>query len=210
MSDSQQGLTAPTHRSRGLAARGRPRSVSHDQITRVALELFAAHGFEATTVEDIAAELGINRRTLFRYFSSKNDMVWGDFDWVLDRLRGQLAETTREEPLMNALARAAVASNHYEADQLPELRIRMTLITSVPALQAHSMLRYADWRAVVAEFVAERLGQRPDDLVPQTIAYAALGASMAAFVRWVQHPNDDLDQNLRRAYALLASGFDVR
>lgn len=183
--------------------------MSHGQITRVALDLFAANGFDETTVEDIAAELGINRRTLFRYFSSKNDMVWGDFDWVLDRLRGHLAETSPDEPLMSALARAAVASNHYEADQLPELRIRMTLITTVPALQAHSMLRYADWRGVIAEFVADRLGQQPDDLVPQTIAQAALGTSMAAFVRWVEHPDEDLDDNLRRAYALLASGFDM-
>ena len=43
----------------------------------------------------------------------------------------------------------------------------MTLITTVPALQAHSMLRYAAWRAVVAEFVAQRLGDEPDDLVPR-------------------------------------------
>jgi TetR/AcrR family transcriptional regulator, regulator of mycofactocin system len=175
----------------------------------VALDLFATNGFDETTVEDVAAELGISRRTLFRYFSSKNDMVWGDFDWVLDRLRGQLAETTAGEPMMTALARAAVASNHYEADQLPELRIRMTLITTVPALQAHSMLRYAAWRGVIAEFVAERLGQRADDLVPQTIAHAALGTSMAAFVRWVRNPHEDLNENLRQAYRLLASGFDI-
>jgi mycofactocin system transcriptional regulator len=190
-------------------ARGRPPSVTHAQISRAALDLFATNGFEETTVEDIAAELGINRRTLFRYFSSKNDMVWGDFDWVLDRLGRHLAAAKPDEPLMRALARAAVASNHYEADQLPELRIRMTLITTVPALQAHSMLRYGAWRAVIAEFVAERLGQVPDDLVPQTIAQAALGTSMAAFVRWVQHPEEDLDENLRRAYDLLASGFEI-
>jgi mycofactocin system transcriptional regulator len=183
--------------------------VSHAQITRVALDLFARNGFEETTVEDIAAELGINRRTLFRYFSSKNDMVWGDFDWVLDRLRAHLAETTPDEPLMAAIARAAVASNHYEPEQQPELRIRMTLITTVPALQAHSMLRYAAWRGVIAEFVAERLGQEPDDLVPQTIGHAALGTSMAAFVRWVHSPGEDLDENLRRAYDLLATGFDA-
>jgi mycofactocin system transcriptional regulator len=188
-------------------ARGRPRSVTHAHIAGIALELFARNGFDETTVEDIAAAAGISRRTLFRYFPSKNDMVWGDFEWVLDRLRGYLAERPSGEPLMAALSAAVEASNHYEADQLPELRIRMTLITTVPALQAHSMLRYAAWRAVIAEFAAVRLGQQPDDLVPQAIAHAALGASMAAFVHWVDHPEEDLDENLRTAYRLLANGF---
>jgi TetR/AcrR family transcriptional regulator, regulator of mycofactocin system len=74
----------------------------------------------------------------------------------------------------------------------------MTLITTIPALQARSMLRYAAWRRIVAEFAARRLGQEPDDLVPETIAHVALGTSMAAFLRWVSHPCDDLQANLRR------------
>jgi TetR/AcrR family transcriptional regulator, regulator of mycofactocin system len=187
--------------------RGRPRRVTHAEISRTALELFARHGFEQTTVDDIAAALAINRRTVFRYFRSKNDMVWGDFDWVLNRLRRYLSDTRPNEPLMPALARAVVASNQYGPDELAELRIRMTLITTVPALQAHSMLRYAAWRAVIADFVAGRLGQRPDDLVPQTIAHACLGTSMAVFVRWVDHPDEDLQDNLRGAYELLCAGF---
>ena len=69
------------------------------------------------------------------------------------------------------------------------------------------MLRYAAWRAVIAEFVAARLGRRADDLVAQTIAHAALGTSTAAFVRWVGNPDDDLEQNLRDAYRLLATSF---
>jgi len=187
--------------------RGRPRSTTHDEVSRTALQLFARRGFEETTVEHIAAELGIGRRTLFRYFVSKNDMVWGDFDWVLERLRRELDRSPPDEPLMESIRRAVVASNHYEPDQLPELRIRMTLITTVPALQAHSMLRYADWRRVIAEFVGSRLAQGPDDLIPETISHAALGTSMAAFVRWVNNPGDDLEDNLERGYRLLAAGF---
>jgi len=207
--EPNERFTAPSDISQGGPQRGRPRSVTHAQITSTALELFARRGFDETTVDDVAAELGINRRTLFRYFASKNDLVWGDFDWVLDRLRGYLAETRPDEPIMQAVGRAVVASNHYEPDQLPELRIRMTLITTVPALQAHSMLRYAAWRAVIADYVADRLDRQPDDLVPQTIAHACLGTSMAAFVRWVDHPDEDLEDNLRRGYELLASGFHL-
>jgi TetR/AcrR family transcriptional regulator, regulator of mycofactocin system len=190
-----------------LPIRGRPPSTTHDEVARTALRLFASRGFEETTVDDVATALGIGRRTVFRYFASKNDMVWGDFDWVLERLRTLLDNAPDDERTVEALVRAVVESNYYEPDQLPELRIRMTLITTVPALQAHSMLRYAAWRQVIAEFVGRRLGQRPDDLIPETVGWAALGTSMAAFVRWVNNPDDDLQENLVRSYSLLASGL---
>jgi hypothetical protein len=79
----------------------------------------------------------------------------------------------------------------------------MTLITTVPALQAHSMLRYAAWRDVVAEFVSTRRHELPTDLVPQTIGHVALGTSMAAFVHWVNNPGSDLDASLDKAYGVL-------
>jgi TetR/AcrR family transcriptional regulator, regulator of mycofactocin system len=186
---------------------GRPPGTSRGAVTRAALELFAERGFEETTVDDIADALGVSRRTLFRYFASKNDMVWGDFDWVLARLRGCLDATGPEEPLHDALGRAVVESNRYEDEQLPELRIRMRLITGVPALQAHSALRYAEWRDVIAGWVAERLGCGSSDLIPQTVAHAALGTSMAAFLVWVDDPSSDLVANLTEAYRLLGVGL---
>ena len=68
----------------------------------------------------------------------------------------------------------------------------MRLITGVPALQAHSTLRYAEWRAVIAEFVASQLGCDPAHLIPQTVAHAALGTWIAAFLVWVDDPSSDL------------------
>ena len=187
---------------------GRPPGTSRRAVTRTALELFAQRGFEETTVDDIAEALGVSRRTLFRYFASKNDMVWGDFDWVLERLHRCLDATPPGVPLHEALGDAVVESNRYEDEQLPELRIRMRLITGVPALQAHSALRYAEWREVIAVWVAERLGCSAGDLVPQTVAHAALGTSMAAFLVWVDDPSSDLVANLQDAYRLL--GFGLR
>ena len=186
---------------------GRPPGTSRRAVSRTALEMFAERGFDETTVDDIADALGVSRRTLFRYFASKNDMVWGDFDWVLARLRRCLDATDSDQPLHEALRRAVVESNRYEDEQLPELRIRMRLITGVPALQAHSTLRYAEWRAVIAEFVASRLWCDPADLVPQTVAHAALGTSMAAFLVWVDDPSSDLTANLDEAFGLLGSGL---
>jgi mycofactocin system transcriptional regulator len=188
------------------APRGRPPSTSREAIDRVALRLFATRGFDETTVDDVAAELGVGRRTVFRYVASKNDLVWGDFDVVLDRLRADLDAQGDAVAPIDAVAAAALSSNHYPASQLPDLRVRMTLITTVPALQAHSALRYADWRAVIAEYVARRRGERPGDLVPQTVAFAALGASMAAFSVWVRD-GGALEPRLRKAYAALAAGF---
>jgi hypothetical protein len=100
-----------------------------------------------------------------------------------------------------------VESNRYEDEQLPELRIRMRLITGVPALQAHSALRYAEWREVIAVWVASRLGCVSGDLIPQTVAHAALGTSMAAFLVWVDDPASDLVANLEAAYGLLGHGL---
>ena len=177
-------------------------------MSRVAFELFAEKGFEATTMNDIATALGIGRRTLFRYFDSKNDLVWGEFDVVLDRLRSAFAATSAETPLHEALTEAAIASNTYPEEQLAELRVRMTLITTVPALQANSMLRYAEWRDVVAEFAAGRLGCAPTDLAPQAIGHAALAAAMTAFSHWVAHPEQDLLRLLRVSHRMLLGSLD--
>jgi TetR/AcrR family transcriptional regulator, regulator of mycofactocin system len=185
---------------------GRPPITTREEIEDAALELFATQGFEATTLDDLAGAIGVGRRTLFRYFKSKNDIAWGDFDQVMERLRSALAARARMHP-MEALRGAVVESNHYEAEQLPGLRIRLTLIMRTPALQAHSALRYAEWRAVVAEWAATRLGGTPGDLLPQAIGHAALGTAMAAFGRWVDHPDEDLDGLLDAAFQGLGTGF---
>lgn len=186
---------------------GRPPTTSHREVEAAALKLFSSRGFERTTVADIAAAVGVTRRTIFRYFAAKNEMVWGDFDAVIARLREEFAAQGREVPLIEALRRAVIASNRYEPEQLPELRIRMSLITTVPALQAHSMLRYAAWREAVAELAAPRLRARATDLAPQLLGHVALGASMAAFQRWVDDPSEDLGECLDGAYRLIAAGF---
>jgi mycofactocin system transcriptional regulator len=187
---------------------GRPRSTHHVEVETAALELFSTRGFEQTTVADIAAVVGVTRRTIFRYFASKNDIVWGDFDAVIERLREAFEAEPRSTPLITALRHAVIASNSYDPGALADLRIRMSLITTVPALQAHSMLRYADWRDAVAELSAPRLRQAPHDLAPQALGNAALGASMAAFDRWVSNSEENLRRCLDQAYRLLARGFD--
>jgi mycofactocin system transcriptional regulator len=187
---------------------GRPPTTTRTEIEAVALALFAERGFEATTVDDIAAAVGVGRRTLFRYFESKNDIAWGDFDSVMRRLREEL-DACAELPLMEALRHGVVESNRYPADQEPGLRTRMTLITGSASLQAHSALRYAEWRRVVAEWAATRCGEAPEDLRPRVLGFAALGSAMASFERWVASEDEDLLELLDAAFLALATGFDA-
>jgi hypothetical protein len=109
---------------------------------------------------------------------------------------------------MDVLRHAVVAFNDYGDQEMPELRIRMTLITSVPALQGHSMVRYRDWCDVIAEFIAARLDGDPQDHLPQVIANAALGIAMATYRHWIEHPDVNLLDELDEAFQLLAAGFD--
>lgn len=189
------------------AARGRRPSTTREQIARRALDLFERDGFDATTVDGIAAAVGISRRTFFRYYSSKREVVWGEFDAELVRLRDQLIGAPRDEPMMDVLRRAVVATNRFGAGELDELRIRMGLISTVPALVAHSAVRYTEWCEVVADFVAGRVGGSPEALGPQTVARAALGTAMAAFACWANHDTDDLTGEVDEAFRLLGDGF---
>ena len=183
---------------------GRRPSTTHAELSHVAFELFERHGFEATTIDDIAAAAGIGRRTFFRYFASKNDLPWGEFDERLDDMRRLLAGLPEGMPLVDALRVAVVEFNRIPPEEVPHHRRRMELLLRVPTLMAHSTLRYQAWRQVVAEFAARRLGVAEDALEPQAIGWAALGIALAAYEHWLAHPGSDLTVLLDRALRLLA------
>jgi mycofactocin system transcriptional regulator len=192
----------------GGATRGRRPSTSREDVARAALDLFNRQGYDQTTVDQIAAAVGVSRRTFFRYYESKRDVVWGEFDAELVRLHDQLEGAPRDLPMMDVLRQAVKATNRFGARELDELRIRIGLIGSVPTLVAHSAVRYAEWCQVVAAFAAGRIGGSPDDLGPQTVARASLGAAMAAFACWAASGSDDLAVEVDRAFRLLSTGFD--
>jgi TetR/AcrR family transcriptional regulator, regulator of mycofactocin system len=198
-----EAVAAPSAKIHG----GRPPSTTRERIAEVSLELFARQGFERTTVEEIAREVGVGRRTIFRYYPSKNDLAWGNFDRVVEKMRSALAEAPAEVPMMEALRAAVLASNAYGESQLAGLRMRTTLITRNPVLQGHATIRYAAWRRAIAEFAAARLDSHQDDLLPQVVAHAALGTAIAAFTRWVRTPDADLEGCLDEAFGELARGF---
>jgi mycofactocin system transcriptional regulator len=189
-------------------ARGRRPSTSREDVARVALDLFNRSGYDETTVDQIAAAVGVSRRTFFRYFDSKRDVVWGEFDVELSRLRDKLHAAPPDQPMMDVLRQAVVTTNRFGPAELEELRIRIGLISTVPTLVAHSAVRNAEWCDVVARFAAGRIGGSAEDLGPQTVARAVLGAAMAAFTHWAADGTEDLSAEVDRAFRLLATGFD--
>jgi mycofactocin system transcriptional regulator len=186
---------------------GRQPSTSVAELSHVALQLFAERGFAETTVDDIATACGIGRRTFFRYFPSKNDLPWGDFDELVERMRRYLHDTPPEVPLVDALREAIVEFNRFPPGEIEDHRLRMSLLLNVPTLVAHSTLRYASWRQAIAEYAARRLRVPEDDMRPQVIAWGALAASLSAYEQWLKHEGADLPTLLRTAFDVLSTTF---
>ena len=195
-------MSAPARRER----QGRPPVTTKIELERVALAQFAERGFVETTVDDIAAAAGISRRTFFRYYASKNDVVWGDFDALLVAMEAWLAAAPASRSLMRPIADAVVRFNSLPPEAVPSHRQRMALILHVPALQAHSTLRYADWRAVIARFAARHLGQPADSFGPQLVGHVSLAAAVAAYEQWLADDGSDLGDLLRSAFRAVTIG----
>jgi mycofactocin system transcriptional regulator len=196
-------MSAVTGARRGA---GRPEVTSHAEIEAAAFRLFARHGFEQTTLDAIAEEVGVSRRTLFRYYASKNDIPWGQFDQTLDDFRALLHAQPESLPVWEAVHRAVRAFNEFPGDAEPPHVDRMRLILHTPALQSHSVLRYGDWRRVIEVYVAERLGLAPDDALPVLAGHVSLALAHTAYDIWLRDPEaslpDLVDQQMTalRAY----------
>ena len=127
-------------------------------------------------------------------------------DAHLDELRHLLADIPDDLPIADAVTRALVAFNTVPPQGADGHRRRMQLLLGVPSLQAHSMLMYADWRHVIAEFCAHRLGLDEDDHLPQTIGWMCLGTALAAYEQWLNDPDSDLESLIRAGCEVLANG----
>ncbi|GED99376.1 mycofactocin system transcriptional regulator [Gordonia crocea] len=182
------------------------------RICDLAIDLFDRNGFDETSVDDIAAAAGIARRTLFRYYPSKNAIAWGDFDVHLEDMRTFLDTLPGDMPLTEALAAALIDFNDVPAAQTARHRRRMRLLLTIPALQAHSMIMYADWRHTVAGYIGARLGVPADGYLPQLISWLTLSTALAAYEQWLDDSHDPSAQRLRdlllEGSGVLANGID--
>lgn len=186
---------------------GRRPSTTQDDIAGVALDLFAARGFDEVSVDDVAAAAGIARRTLFRYYPTKNAIPWGDFDAHLGHMRELLDDVDPQVPIGEALRAALLAFNDFDEAETPRHRQRMRVILQTDALQAHSMTMYAGWRAVIAAFVAHRMTVKAGDLVPQTVAWTMLGVALSAYEQWLADESVPLPRLLAEAFDTVSNGL---
>lgn len=171
---------------------GRARSTTADALSRIGLDLFINYGFDHVTVEDIAAEAGIGRRTFFRYFPSKKDLAWGDFDTLLADMCTRFREVPGGTTLFNALREVVIDFNRFPEQEVPLLRQRMECLLKTPSLVAHSALRYQAWRRVVSRFAAQRLDVGRDSHIATTLGQVCLGISICAYEEWLEGEELDL------------------
>ncbi|OBH23236.1 mycofactocin system transcriptional regulator [Mycobacterium sp. E342] len=186
---------------------GRRRSTTPHHITDVAIELFGARGFADVSVDDVAHAAGISRRTLFRYYASKNAIPWGDFDTHLAHLRDLLDDVDPRVPLGQALRDALLAFNTFDESETARHRQRMRVILQTAELQAYSMTMYAGWREVIAGFVARRSDCKTTDLLPRTVAWTMLGVALSAYEHWLGDESVPLPTALGQAFDVVGTGL---
>ena len=193
----------------GLRERHRRRTAA--DLERVALTLFIERGFDAVTVDDIAAATDVSRRTFFRYFASKEDVLLADHPRRLAELRAALEARPSDEPALSAL-RCAILSmtGSYEQERERLLR-RFTVMSQTPSLQARSLLRQRAWEEAVTEMVAARLGFEPaGDMRPAVVAATTLAAVRVAIGNWLAEGGGaDLPKMVAEALDLLDGGLQA-
>jgi TetR/AcrR family transcriptional regulator, regulator of mycofactocin system len=187
---------------------GRRRSTTPEHITDVAIELFTARGFAAVSVDDVAQAAGISRRTLFRYYASKNAILWGDFDTHLAHLQDLLDNVGPQVQLAEALRAALLAFNTFGESETAQHRKRMRVILQSAELQDYSMTMYAGWREVIAGFVARRLSVKAIDLLPQTVGWIMLGVALSAYEHWLGDEGVTLPEALGNAFDVVGAGLE--
>ncbi|WP_327291217.1 TetR/AcrR family transcriptional regulator [Streptomyces sp. NBC_01198] len=174
-------------RARGSGLRELTRRTVRAQIAERAIALFIAQGFEETTVEQIATEVGMSARSVFRYFDTKEDMVVGSMQESGARLADALADRPAEEDAWQALRGAlAVLLAAIEEDREGALA-RARMFASTPSLRAARQQKHAQWRELLVPVVLARLDGGPQEtreLRAAAITTAVLGCLDLAITRW--------------------------
>jgi AcrR family transcriptional regulator len=181
--------------------RERKKQRTRQTIVDAAFDLFEERGFDGTTIADIAEAAEIAPRTFFSYFPSKDDVVFHDFEeryamvasWFRDR-----------EPGTNAIdaLRAGIAGTvgQLDATQLREKRCRNRMVRENESLAAHSDHLKGKFAELLAEAVADDLGDAPGDLRPRLVA-----AATAAAIGVIEDlPEDDAENPVETIDSLLA------
>lgn len=169
--------------------RERTRRLVQTELTSVAQDLFVAQGYDGTTVDQIAAAAGMSKRTFFRYFPSKDDLVIGKYDLFADRMAEALDERPADEPVWESLRRVFDITLDYVQDDHQRARNETMdeIVRSTPQLYARYLEKMQRVQELLIGRVALRLTDReydPSDPRPAAIVGAAFACMQAARQAW--------------------------
>lgn len=179
------------------------------RIQDEALRLFAAQGYDATTVEQIAEAAEVSPSTFFRYYPTKEDTVVMDrfdpvlLDWFTD-------PDDDRSPLEIARTSIRQAIEQLPDSELAKARERSRLSIGVPSLRSRAIEYNAEMLAVVGRNLARRLGRPSDDIEILTFGGAMMGTLTAVVMAWVRDEGagrDELLASLDQAMDHLAAGL---
>ena len=175
----------------GMRSSGRPVTIDPDAIASLALRLFAENGYERTSMEDIARGAGIGRKSLYRYFSSKADLIWGGMEPVI-AASGTALEGARGQPadsgdLLAGLRAAAVAGVAVISD-LSVSRGRLRLIAEHPELASRSYESLAPQRERARRHL---IALGVPEVTAGYLSAAYLAATFEAWMRWAAGTDPD-------------------
>lgn len=186
----------------------RTRRAVYDETTAVAMGLFLEKGFEATTIDEIAAAAGISRRSFFRYFGTKEDVVLGHLAADGIALRTALEQRPDDEDVWTALLQSLLALNQTAVPQEPLLKLA-TMMYNTASLRARSDEKHRQWQDELIPEVRRRQSSSRSgpyaDVQARAVVCAAIACLDAAGEAWARANGETpLNELLIAAFTALA------
>lgn len=158
----------------------RPRTTARERLVAAAFAQFADHGFEATTVDEIAQQAGVSRRTFFRHFATKEDAVFPDHDAIRAFVAADLQRRRAEPPLAAVCAAVGLVLDQYVQDRDVSLA-RFQLTRRIVALREREVTNVHKYQRLFARYLQEVLA--PADAVSAELMAAAVVAGHNSVLR---------------------------
>jgi AcrR family transcriptional regulator len=187
--------------------RERKKAKTRLAIQEAAFRLIRERGYDATTVDQIAAAAEVSPATFFRYFPTKEDvLLQDDYDPLLvENWRKHLSDGV--SPVTVARRVIVETLGGLPENELAMIRYRTKLMFEVPQLRARMWDNWISTQRMLDELIAEQLGSTTDDIRVRTISGALIGSMISTFEIWVQHPERDLAEVLDEALGILERGL---
>jgi AcrR family transcriptional regulator len=179
----------------------------HD-LAEAAAQLFLDRGYEATTVEEIAALVEVSPRTFFRYFASKEDVLDEILQANVHSMIASLRERPADEPLLDSL-RAATRMGLGSSLSDPRALALFAIVHRTPALRGRWLDRSRCEQTALAEILAARLGDEEDSELALLAAGALIGTVTTIFDFFSDATPERLQELLDRAIDAFGQGFGL-